>query len=158
MSLCIGVASMIGAVTTALVGGVTPDDIKSYVAFTMDPWDTNEQIAFQEPMGSFGIEYDLTDNIRLFAEHLSSPMQCDDHPGVNHAGFKLLLPINDVTLYGGASVNYGEYDVNDNFEGPLMSLGVEYGPESYKVYAEHLSSFDNFIGGRAAFGLKVLFR
>ena len=158
MSLCLGPLSMMGAVVTALVGVATPDDIKTYVATTIDPWDKNDQIAFKEPMGSFGIEYDPTDNLRLFVEHLSSPMQCDDHPGINHAGVKLLLPINDVTLYGGASVNYGEYDVNDNFEGPLMSLGMEYGPESYKLFAEHLSSFDNFVGGRTAFGLKVFFR
>ena len=55
-------------------------------------------------MGSFGLEYDIHTNVRLFAEHLSSPMQCNDHPGVNHAGVKLLAPINDFTLYSGITL------------------------------------------------------
>ena len=125
----------------------------------MDPWDNNNQINFKEPMGSLGIEYDITENFRLFFEHLSSPVQCDDHPGINHAGVKLMYPINDVTLYSGVSANSTSFDSNDDFIGPLLSLGVEYGPhDSYKFYAEHLASFEKFSDGRTSFGLKLFFK
>jgi hypothetical protein len=157
MSLCLATNTLLGVISTALVGTVTPDEIKSYVSINHDPWDNNEQIDFHEPMGSFGIEYDVHSNIRLFAEHLSSPMQCDDHPGINHVGVKFLMPINDVTAYSGISINHSEFDSNDNFDGPLVSLGAEYG-ESIKLYIEHLTTIKHLEDGRTSLGFKVFFK
>ena len=71
MSLCIGLTTILGTITTES-SEVTPDDIKTYVSLNNDPCDNNTQLNFMEPMGSFGIVYDLNPNIRLFGEHLSS--------------------------------------------------------------------------------------
>lgn len=157
MSVCIGMSTVVSALATVMVGSVTPDKITTYVSLNVDPWDNNEQIVFQEPMGSFGIEYDITPNIRLFGEHLSSPRQCDDHPGVNHAGVKFMVPINDVTLYHGWSINNSSLDSNDNFEGPLTSVGVEYGHD-FRFYIEYLTGIHDLENGRVSTGIKVLFR
>ena len=157
MSICIGMNSVLAALATVVVGEVTPESIKTYITLNADPWDNNAQINFEEPMGSFGVEYDIHTNVRLFAEHLSSPIQCDDHPGVNHAGVKLLAPINSFTIYSGISVNNSDFDSNDRFDGPLVSLGLEYG-DDFKLYAEHLASLEKIEDGRTSFGFKVLFR
>ena len=157
MSICIGMNSIVAALATVVVGEASPESIKTYITLNADPWDNNAQINFEEPMGSFGIEYDIHTNVRLFAEHLSSPVDCSDHPGVNHAGVKLLAPINDLTLYSGISVNNSDFDSNDRFDGPLVSLGVEYG-DDFKLYAEHLASVEKIEDGRTSFGFKVLFR
>lgn len=157
MSVCIGMNTFVAALATAVIGEVSPEEIKTYISINADPWDNNAQISLKEPMGSFGIEYDVHPNVRLFAEHLSSPMQCDDHPGVNHAGVKLLAPINSFTIYSGISVNNSEFDSNDGFNGPLASLGVEYGND-VKVYAEYLAGIEKVEDGRASFGFKVFFK
>ena len=157
MSICIGMNTLLATAATMIVGEVTPESVRTYVSLNADPWDNNTQIDFKEPMGSFGIEYDIHTNVRLFAEHLSSPMQCNDHPGVNHAGVKLLAPIDDFTLYSGISINNSDFDSNDRFEGPLVSLGVEYG-DDFKVYAEHLASVKSIEDGRTSFGFKVFFK
>jgi hypothetical protein len=97
-------------------------------------------------------------HIRLFAEHLSSPMQCDDHPGINHAGVKFLAPLSpDLTVYSGISLNNSKFDSKDNFEGPLGSIGIEYGND-LKLFAEYLSSIKEFEGGRTSLGFKVFFK
>ena len=157
MSICIGMNSVVASLATVVIGEVTPESVRTYVSINADPWDNNEQINFEEPMGSMGIEYDVHPNVRLFAEHLSSPMQCNDHPGVNHAGVKLLAPINDLTLYSGISVNNSDFDSNDRFEGPLVSLGFEYGND-YKFYVEHLASVKKIEEGRTSIGFKVFFK
>ena len=157
MSLCIGINTVAATLATAIIGEVTPEPIKTYVSVNTDPWDNNNQFNFKEPMGSFGIEYDVHPNFRLFAEHLSSPMQCNDHPGVNHAGVKVLVPFNNVTLYSGFSVNNSDFDSNDGFDGPLASVGVEYG-DDFKLYAEYLASIEKVEDGRASFGFKVFFK
>ena len=92
MSLCIGPMTVIGSAVTVLLGTQTPDNVKTYIGVNIEPYDT-EQFNLSEPSGSFGIEYDMYKHLRLFAEHLSSPMQCDDHPGINHAGVKFLAPL-----------------------------------------------------------------
>lgn len=157
MSLCIGLSTILGTITTVAVGAATPDDIKTYVALNNDPWDNNTQLNFMEPMGSFGIEYDVNPNIRLFGEHLSSPRQCNDHPGVNHAGVKFMMPLGDTTLYNGWSLNNSSFDSNDNFDSPLMSIGAEWG-DDLRFYVEYLTGISDFDGGRASTGIKVLFR
>ena len=157
MSICIGLNTVLGTLATAVIGSITPDDIKTYVSLNIDPWDNNTQIDFREPMGSFGIEYDVTPNVRLFGEHLSSPRQCDDHPGVNHAGIKFMVPIDSVTLYNGWSINNSSFDSNDHFNGPLTSVGVEYG-QDLRFYIEYLTGIHDFDDGRFSTGIKVLFR
>ena len=156
MSLCIGPMTMIGSAVTVLLGTQTPDNVKTYIGVTIEPYDT-EQIDLNDPLGSFGIEYDMHKHLRLFAEHLSSPMQCDDHPGINHAGVKFLAPLSpDLTVYSGISVNNSKFDSKDNFEGPLGSIGIEYGND-LKLFAEYLSSIKEVEGGRTSLGLKYFF-
>ena len=157
MSICIGMNSVVAALATAVVGEVTPEPVKTYISLNYDPLDNNEQINFEEPMGSFGIEYDVHKHVRLFAEHLSSPMQCNDHPGINHAGVKFVAPINDAAFYSGVSINNSDFDSNDRFEGPLVSLGFEYGND-YKFYVEHLASVKKIEEGRTSIGFKVFFK
>jgi len=156
MSLCIGPMTVIGSAVTVLLGTQTPDNVKTYIGVNIEPYDT-EQFNLSEPSGSFGIEYDMYKHLRLFAEHLSSPMQCDDHPGINHAGVKFLAPLSqDLTVYSGISVNNSKFDSKDNFEGPLGSIGIEYGKD-LKLFAEYLSSIKEFEGGRTSLGLKYFF-
>ena len=157
MSLCIGPMTVIGSAVTMLLGTQTPDNVKTYIGVNIEPYDT-EQFNLNEPSGSFGIEYDIHHNFRLFAEHLSSPMQCDDHPGINHAGAKFLAPLSpDLTVYSGISLNNSKFDSKDNFEGPLGSIGIEYGND-IKIFAEYLSSIKEFEGGRTSLGFKVFFK
>ena len=100
--------------------------VKTYIGLNVEPYDT-EQLNFKEPLGSFGIEMDIYNNFRLFAEHLSSPAQCNDHPGVNHAGVKFIIPGDNLTFYSGISINDSGLDSNDKFDGPLGSIGAEIG-------------------------------
>ena len=155
--ICIAEYTAAATAITAVAGWITPAAVRSYVSINADPWDNNKQINFEEPMGSLGIEYDVHKHVRLFAEHISSPMQCNDHPGINHAGIKFLAPISDVTLYSGISVNNSDIDNKDRFTGPLASLGVEYGND-FKIYAEHLASVKEIGDGRTSFGFKVFFK
>ena len=141
--ICIAEYTAVATAITAVAGWMTPESVRTYVSINADPWDNNVQFNFEEPMGSLGIEFDVHKHARLFAEHLSSPMQCNDHPGINHAGIKFLAPIGDATLYSGISVNSSHIDSNDRFTGPLASLGVEYGND-FKIYAEPLGRGKEF--------------
>ena len=154
---CIAESTVLATLITAFTGWATPESVKTYVSLNIDPWDNNTQIDFKEPMGSLGIEYDFHKHARLFVEHLSSPRQCDDHPGINHAGIKFLAPIGGATLYSGISVNNSHTDSNDRFTGPLASIGVEYGKD-VKIYAEHLANVKKIEDGRTSFGFKVFFK
>jgi len=156
MSVCLGLASITGAIVTAAVGTVSPDSLKTYIGLNYSPMEQT-QFKLEEPMGSFGIEYDVHKNLRLFVEHISSPMQCNDHPGINHAGVKLLAPINDFTVYSGISINHSGFDSKDKFDGPLGSIGIEYGND-IKIFAEYLTALDDIDEGRAAVGFKVFFK
>ena len=155
--ICIAEYTAAATAITAVAGWITPAAVRTYVSINADPWDNNKQINFEEPMGSLGLEWDIHEHARLFAEHLSSPMKCNDHPGINHAGIKFLAPIGDATLYSGISVNNSDFDSNDRFTGPLASVGVEWG-DSIKLFAEHLASVRNFEDGRTSFGFKVFFK
>lgn len=158
MSVCIGAETLLGIFATSVIGLVTPEEIKTYVMLDYQVNDNNQQFKFKEPMGRLGIESDIHKHVRLFIEHLSSPRQCNDSPGVNHAGVKFLAPItNDLTVYSGISFNNSSFDSNDNFDGPLGSIGVEYG-NSLKFFAEHLSSVNQFAEGRTSVGFKVFFK
>ena len=157
MSICLGEYTAAATIATAVAGWITPESVRTYVSINADPWDNNDQLNFKEPMGSFGIEYDVHKHVRLFAEHLSSPMQCNDHPGVNHAGVKFIAPVGGATLYSGISINNSDFDSNDRFNGPLVSLGAEYG-DDFKLYAEHLASVERIEDGRTSFGFKVFFK
>ena len=155
--ICLGEYTAASVALTAISGWVSPESVRTYISINADPWDNNKQFNFKEPMGSFGIEYDIHKHVRLFAEHLSSPMQCNDHPGINHAGVKFVAPINDAALYSGVSINNSDFDSNDRFEGPLVSLGFEYGND-YKFYVEHLASVKKIEEGRTSIGFKVFFK
>ena len=155
--ICIGAQTITTTLATIAIGAMTPEEIRTYVSINVDPWNNNEQINFKEPMGSLGVEYDIHKNIKLFMEHMSSPMQCNDSPGINHAGIKFHTPIGGTTLYSGISINNSNFDINDNFSGPLASIGVEYG-DSYKFYTEYLTSVNDIENGRASVGFKVFFK
>ena len=155
--ICIGAQTIVATFATVAIGAMTPKEVKTYISLNADPWDNNEQINFKEPMGSLGVEYDIHENIRLFMEHISSPMQCNDSPGINHAGVKFYTPLGGTTLYSGISINNSNFDTNDNFSGPLASIGVEYGND-LKIYAEHLASVKEIEDGRTSFGFKVIFK
>ena len=156
MSVCIGLASITGAIVTATVGTVSADSLKTYIGFNYSPMEQT-QFELEEPMGSFGIAYDVHKHVRLFAEHISTPMDCNDNPGINHAGVKLLAPINDFTLYSGISINHSGFDRRDKFNRPLGSIGIEYGSD-VKVFVEYLTALENIDEGRAAIGVKVFFK
>ena len=159
--ICIGPATVLGTLATALVGMTTPEEVRTYIGLNVEPYDT-EQLNFKEPLGSFGIELDISNNFRLFAEHLSSPAQCNDHPGVNHAGVKFIVPKDNLILYSGISINDSGFDSNDKFDGPLGSIGVEIGlpgiEDDMKLYTEYLTSIKDMEKGRAAVGFKVFFK
>ena len=159
--ICIGPATAVGTLATALIGMTTPEEVKTYIGLNVELYNT-EQLNFKEPLGSFGIEMDIYNNFRLFAEHLSSPTQCDDHPGVNHAGVKFILPGDNLTFYSGLSLNDSGFDNNDKFDGPLGSIGAEIELPSLgddvKLYTEYLTSIKDIEEGRAAVGFKVFFK
>jgi hypothetical protein len=54
-------------------------------------------------------------------------------------------------------LNNSKFDSNDNFDGPLGSIGIEYGND-LKLFAEYLGSIKEFEGGRTSLGLKVFFK
>ena len=74
MSLCLGPSTIIGTITTAILGVMSPDQVKTYVGVTLEPYDSH-QLDFKEPIGSFGVEWDVHKNVRLFAEHFSTPVR-----------------------------------------------------------------------------------
>ena len=58
------ISTILGTITT-VARGHDSGNLKTYISLSNDPWDNNTQLNFMEPMGSFGIEYDLNPNIRL---------------------------------------------------------------------------------------------
>jgi len=154
-----GLWSIVGTIATVVGGLVTPANIESYVSLNVDPWDSNETFDFREQMGMFGIQTDLGDHVRLFAEHQSSPRQGNDHPGLNHAGVKFLAPISpETTLYSGLSLN-SPIDTNKvHVDAPLISLGLEDGDEDLKIFVEYLADISKIEKGRLSIGLKLYFR
>ena len=154
-----GLWSAVGTIVTVVGGLITPAQIESYISLNVDPWDQNETIDFMEPMGSFGIQTDFGDHVRLFAEHQSSPRQRNDHPGLHHAGVKFLAPISpDTTLYSGLSLN-SPIDTNKvDVDAPLLSVGLEDGDEDLKIFVEYLADTSKIEKGRLGIGFKLFFR
>ena len=154
-----GIWSAVGTIITVVGGLITPAQIESYISLNVDPYDQNETFDFKEQMGMFGIQTDLGDHIRLFAEHQSSPRQGNDHPGLNHAGVKFLAPISpDTTLYSGLSLN-SHIDANQvHVDSPLVSLGIEDGDEDFKIFVEYLADTSKIEKGRLGIGFKLFFR
>jgi hypothetical protein len=156
MSICIGAASVAGFVATVMVGAATPDEVKTYVS--LHGGTDNDLVTFKQGMGSFGIEYDITNFIRLFAEHQSSPMTCDDHPGLNYAGFKFTALLADnVTAYSGLAIHDVEFDSNNNLKNPIVISGIEVGNDSIKLFTEYMHSADRLDDGRLYGGVKFIF-
>lgn len=155
----IGIWSVTGTIVTILTGFITPSHIETYLSLNVDPWDNNETLNFKEPMGMFGIQSDINEHVRLFVEHQSSPKQANDHPGLNHAGVKLLYPIfPETTLYSGLSINAPFDSDKADIDAPLISLGIEDGDEDLKVFMEYLADTSKLDEGRFAIGLKLFFK
>jgi len=156
MSVCFGVASMAGLVATVLVGEVTPDDVKTYVS--LHGGTDNDLVSFKQGMGSYGIEYDVSDFVRLFAEHQSSPLTCDDHPGLNYAGFKLTAPLADTVIaYSGLAIHNEKFDSNNKLRNPIVMTGIEFGNGPFKLYTEYMHSAEQLDDGRFYAGAKFIF-
>ena len=155
----VGLWSIVGAISTIIGGLITPSQIETYMSLNVDPWDKNEVLDFKEPMGMFGVQTDLGDHIRLFAEHQSSPRQSNDHPGLNHVGVKFLAPITSkTTLYSGVSLNSPIDTDKVKVDAPLISLGLEDGGEDLKVFFEYITDMSKIDDGRFSVGLKMYFR
>ena len=154
-----GLWSIVGTIATVVGGLITPAQIESYVSLNVDPWDSNETFDFREQMGSFGIQTDFGDHVRLFAEHQSSPRQGNDHPGLNHAGVKFLAPVSpETTLYSGLSFNSSIDSNKVHVDAPLISVGLEDGDEDLKIFVEYLADISKIEKGRLSIGLKLYFR
>ena len=117
---------------TIVVGATTPLDC--YVGLGAG---VGDGASIEQPVGSLGCEYDINGNIRIFVEHLSSPSTGDDHPGMNHAGVKVLFPVDPVTLYAGVSYEFGSHLVD--MDSPLAIAGIETNG-NIRFYTEHVNS------------------
>ena len=158
MSFCIGAQTVMGTLATIGVGVATPPEVRTYIGVYTTPIESGE-VHLEEPSGTFGIEYDATDNIRLFAEHHSSPMSCQDDPGLNMAGVKFFIPLSSVAkLYTGLAVHDESFDSNNELKNPIIISGIEVGTEGVKLYAEYMTDTYNFDGGRIQTGVKFFFR
>lgn len=156
MDLCLGPATLLGFAATAAIGTFTPSDIQTYVSLNYGYGDTLIQL--ENPTGTYGLEYEPIKNIRLFFEHVSSPVQCNDHPGINHAGVKFLTPILDYAkLYLGISAHDPDFDKKNSLSNPIISIGGETGDE-VKFYTEYLTDLSNFSDGRFGVGVKLFFK
>ena len=155
----IGIWSVAGTIVTIFTGLITPSHIETYLSLNVDPWDNNETLDLKEPMGMFGIQTNINEHVRLFAEHQSSPRQVNDHPGLNHAGVKLLLPIfSETTLYSGLSINSPVDSDKAKINSPLLSFGLEDGNDDVKVFMEYLADTSKIDEGRFSIGLKLFFK
>ena len=142
-------AQTIGALAaTILTGEVTPLDC--YVGLG---YSTDGAVELSQPIGVLGCEYDI-ENVRLFFDHLSSPADGGDHPGMNHAGVKVLLPADFATAYVGMSVEFGSHLVD--MDNPLGIVGVETNGD-IRLYVEHVNSIANVNEGITHGGVKFIF-
>lgn len=156
MDLCLGTATLLGFAATAAIGTFTPSDIQTYVSLNYGYGDTLIQL--KNTTGTYGVEYEPVKNIRLFFEHVSSPVQCNDHPGINHAGVKFLAPVADYAkLYFGISAHDPDFDKKNSLSNPIISIGGETGDE-VKFYTEYLTDLSNFSDGRFGVGVKLFFK
>ena len=158
MSLCIGAQTVLGTLATVGVGVATPDEVRTYIGIYGVPIDS-DQVSLEQPAGTFGIEYDIIDHVRLFGEHHSSPMSCQDDPGLNMAGVKFFVPLSsETTVYTGVAVHDESFDSNNELRNPIIISGIEVGAEGVKLYTEYMTDTYNFDGGRVQSGIKFFFR
>ena len=170
MEIGITPSVIIITLVTPLIGILTP--LQSYIGFTGNPnpanpmWKgsenqrtTKKQTNLQEPIGVFGVQYDVHKNVRLFAEHQSSVPEKNDGLGLNHAGVKFLLPVDkQSTLYAGVSVHHQGWDSKrTNLNNPIVILGGESGGSNVKVFGEYITAADDFENGRFGMGIKYVF-
>lgn len=170
MEIGITPAAIILTIITPLIGITTP--LQSYIGISANPnpgnpmWEKSEnpkkskkQINLKEPIGIFGVQYDVHKNVRLFVEHQSSVPEKEDGLGFNHAGVKFLLPVEKNTkLYAGLSVHHPGWDSDrTKMNNPIVTVGGETGGRDVKVFGEYLSAADDFDGGRFYMGIKYIF-
>jgi hypothetical protein len=110
-------------------------------------------VELEQPIGALGCEYDW-ENVRFFVEHLSSPSDGGDYPGMNHAGVKVLLPAGFFTAYAGLSYEFGSHLVQ--IDSPLGIAGVETNGD-VRFYVEHVNSISNPSEGITHGGIKFFF-
>jgi len=157
MSLCIGAYTIGGAIVTIAGGVATPDEVRTYISIYGTPVNSGD-IELSSPAGTYGIDYALTNNILLFAEHHSSPVDCDDHPGVNMAGVKVITPLFEgVNVYGGVAVHNEGFDSNNDLRNPIYIGGaeLEIGGEDVVLFTEYIT--DDFDEGQVSAGVKFYF-
>ena len=145
----IGVQTIGGIVAVLIAGEVTPLDCYVGVGASVGNGFHTEQ-----PIGALGCEYNVNGSIRLFGEHLSSPADPSDYPGMNHAGVKILFPTDPVTFYTGASIELGSDLVS--MDNPLVIAGVETNGD-IRFYVEHVNSISNPGEGITHGGIKFIF-
>ena len=146
----VGAQSIGATLVTIGVGVTTPADC--YVG--LGAHDASSSIEIANPAGVLGCQYDAG-NVRVFAEHVSSPAKGNDWPGVNHAGVKGLMPItSSATLYGGVSVAIPSEQLNG--EPLLISAGAETNG-TVRLYGEYLMSVDKPSDGMLHGGVKFVF-
>ena len=152
MPAAIGLETVIGVAATVITGVTTP--LECYVG--LGPSSTSESIDLADPIGSLGCQYDVG-QLRLFAEHLSSPATHKDSPGVNHAGAKFLQPItSSLTAYVGGS--YGLDSKQLRGGNWLAQGGVELDVSPHvQLYGEYLTTTDSLADGKVHGGVKLLF-
>ena len=144
----IGAQTISALAITIMTGKATPLDCYVGLGYSSDG-----AVELAQPIGALGCEYDL-ENIRVFVEHLSSPADGDDYPGMNHAGVKVLLPIEFLTLYGGLSYEFGSDLVH--MDNPLGIVGAETNGD-VRFYVEHVNSVSNPNEGITHGGIKFFF-
>jgi len=156
MDLCLGASTMLGFVATVATGTFTPPDIQTYIGVNYGYLDS--AIELKNPIGKYGIEYEPTENIKLFFEHISSPVQCNDNPGINHLGVKFFAPVSEYSkLYIGVSAHDPGFDKKNSLSNPIISIGGEAG-DDVKFYTEYLTDVTNFDNGRFGVGVKLFFK
>jgi hypothetical protein len=143
----IGIQTIAALALTITTGEFTPLDC--YVGLGV----STGAVELEQPMGALGCQYD-SGNIRVFIEHLSSPADGDDYPGMNHAGIKVLFPVHPVTAYAGASYEFSSPLVH--MDSPLFIVGAETNGD-VRFYVEHVNSITNPNEGMTHGGIKVFF-
>jgi hypothetical protein len=140
---------------TQLIGHLTP--VTSYAGATVG-YSNPDAIKLQEPLGTFGLQYDIKKRVRIFGEHISSMPEYNDGMGFNHAGIKVLFPVNKrTTAYLGGSIHSQYIDQErTNMSNPIAIAGIEYGTQRFKVYGEFFGSVTDFDKSRVLMGIKYL--
>jgi len=144
----IGAQTITAIAATVITGEVTPLDC--YVGLG---YSTDGAVELSQPIGVLGCEYDI-ENVRLFFDHLSSPADGSDYPGMNHAGVKILLPTDIATAYAGVSFEFGSHLVD--MDNPLGILGAETNGD-VRLYVEHVNSVFSPNEGITHGGVKFIF-